>query len=139
MPAVADPEIERLLRDAYAAYSTGDLDRTLAYFAEDARYVNPPDALEPGIREGHDGLLAAWRSLHEQFVLAELTIDEIHEGDGCLLVTGHFHGTGRASGAPIELHMFHVLRLRADRKVSSLEWYFERAEAERAAGLPSSR
>jgi ketosteroid isomerase-like protein len=139
MGNVADPELERLLRDAYAAYSAGELDRALDYFAEDALYVNPPDALEQGTREGHPGVLAAWRALHEQFALAELEIHEIQEGDGCLLVIGRFRGEGRASGAPVDLRMNHVVRLREDLKVISLEWFFEREEAERAAGISTRR
>jgi ketosteroid isomerase-like protein len=40
-PAV-DAELERRIRDAYAAFAEGDIDRLRDLWHEDATYVNPP-------------------------------------------------------------------------------------------------
>jgi ketosteroid isomerase-like protein len=129
-----DPDLERRIRAGYAAFGSGDFHAALALFTPDARYVNPPDAIEAGTREGHDGLRTAFETLHDQFAYGALVIDELREGPGCVLVTGLMRGRGRASGAPIELALNHVLRVR-DGRAHAVEWYFEHDEALRAAGL----
>jgi ketosteroid isomerase-like protein len=52
---IVDPALEQRIRDAYAAFSDGDVERLRAFFREDARY----DAVDVGeVAQGSDGVLA---------------------------------------------------------------------------------
>jgi ketosteroid isomerase-like protein len=129
-----DATVEQRIRASYAAFGRGDLDAAITLFTDDARYVNPPEAIEGGVREGRDGVMKALRSLHDQFAQQEVVVDELRSGPDGVLLTGHFRGAGRVSGAPLAMDFHHVLRLR-DGRVEALEWYLRRDEAARAAGL----
>src|SRR5687767_8404708 len=47
-----DPGLEQRIRDAYEAFARRDTTRLGDFFHEDAQYVNPPEAVEPGTRRG---------------------------------------------------------------------------------------
>jgi ketosteroid isomerase-like protein len=96
--------------------------------------VNPPEAVEPGTRSGLAEIAGVWESVYGTFEFSRVTIDELAEGSGGVLVVARYDGRGRASGAPVEFPVHHVLRLRGDR-VERLEWYITRDEAASAAGV----
>lgn len=66
--AVPHGDAEALVRRFYDVLGSGDRVADVAAQIEpllhpDAEYVNPPDALEPGVRRGHDGWAAALASV----------------------------------------------------------------------------
>jgi ketosteroid isomerase-like protein len=129
-----DPQLERSIRTIYEAFKAGDFDRLLANLRPDAMFVNPADAIEPGTRHGREGFLVALRSLHEQFDYDVVDPYELVEGEGCVLVSVRLGGLGRTSGARFDQESFQIFRIR-DGSVTAFEWYLDRAEARRAAGL----
>ena len=55
----------RVIEQVIAAWNRRDLDALLALTDPEARYVNAPEAIEPGTRRGHDQLARAFRSQWE--------------------------------------------------------------------------
>jgi uncharacterized protein len=132
--ARVDPELERTIRDAYAAFAEGDVETLRDFWHEDAIYVNPPYAMEGGTREGRDAVVEIWNGLHSLFEYDSVEVQEITEGPEGVLVVVRYHGRGKASGAPVDVPMAHVVSMR-DGRVTRLAWYGTREEAAEAAGL----
>ena len=75
--------IERVV-DAWNRRSVDDL---LALSHPEAEYVNPPDALEPGTRTGHDGLISVMTKQWELLGDARMEIEAAHvRGDQVVTV-----------------------------------------------------
>ena len=134
MSGVVDAELEQRIRDAYAAFVERDLDSLRDFWHEDAIYVNPPYAMEPGTREGRDAVVEIWNGIHSLFEFDAVDVLEIADGPGGVLVVVRYRGRGKASGAPVDVPMAHVVEIRAGR-VARLAWYGTRDEAAEAAGL----
>jgi len=105
---VVDAELERTIRDAYAAFAEGDIESVRELFHEDVIY-----------------------SLFEFETVEVLEIAEAPRG---VLIVLRYRGRGKASGAPVDVPMAHVLEYR-DGRVARLAWYGTRDEAAEAAGL----
>lgn len=134
MSAGVDPQLERMIRDAYAAFADGDVETLRGFWHEDAIYVNPPYAMEGGTREGRDSLEEMWEGIHSLFEFETVDVLEIAEGAAGVLVVVRYRGRGRTSGAPVDVPMAHVVDIR-DGRVARLAWYGTRDEAAAAAGL----
>jgi ketosteroid isomerase-like protein len=129
-----DPQLEQTIREAYAAFAGGDIERLSRYFHADAVYVNPPYAMEGGTRQGQAALMEIWKSLHTLFEYDSVDVREITEGRDGVLVVVRYKGRGSGSGAPVDVPMTHVLDIR-DGLVARLAWFGTRDEAAEAAGL----
>jgi len=129
-----DPELERRIRDAYAAFADGDIESLRDFWHEDAVYVNPPYAMEAGTREGRDAVVEIWNGLHSLFEYDGVEVLEVSQGPRGVLVVVRYHGRGRVSGAPVDVPMAHVVEIREGRVVR-LAWFGTRDEAAAAAGL----
>jgi ketosteroid isomerase-like protein len=129
-----DAELEQRIRDAYAAFVERDLDSLRDFWHEDAIYVNPPYAMEPGTREGRDAVVEIWNGIHSLFEFDAVDVLEIADGPGGVLVVVRYRGRGKASGAPVDVPMAHVVEIH-DGRVARLAWYGTRDEAAEAAGL----
>ena len=134
MSGVVDAELEQRIRDAYEAFEERDLESLRDFWHEDAIYVNPPYAMEAGTRKGRDAVVEIWNGLHSLFEYDEVEVLEISEGPGGVLVVVRYRGRGKASGAPVDVPMAHVIEIR-DGRVARLAWYGTRDEAAEAAGL----
>jgi ketosteroid isomerase-like protein len=130
-----ESENVRLMHDALAAMERGDLDAIAALADPDVEFVNPPSALEPGTRRGHEGLKTGLGGMLEAF--AELRIEPhriVDRGD-TVVVTGVFSGRGRGSGYRFDPQPFGFLVRLRDGRVVRYEWFADRDEALQAAGL----
>jgi ketosteroid isomerase-like protein len=127
-------ENERRLRDAYDAFVAGDMDTLLEVFHPDAQYVNPPEAVEGGTREGETELRQMWINIHELFELESVEVQEIREAPNGAFAQVRFRGRGRGSGVPIDIEQYHAVELR-DGRISRLAWFLRREDALAAAGL----
>jgi ketosteroid isomerase-like protein len=130
-----DPAFVQEIRDAYAAFAAGDVDRAMSkFFAPDAAYVNPEYAMESS-DHGPDALRRGLLALHEHFEYESADVEEIQEGPDGVFVLVRLKATGRGSGAPVDATFAHVFR-RRDGLVTDYEWYASREEGLAAAGLP---
>ena len=123
-----------VVRRIYELWAGRGSDRVLALIAEDLEYVNPPYAVHPGTRRGPDGWLAAAANLDESFDGWVHEPGEILDAGDKVVVMATFRARGRGSSVELEKFEPHVWTLR-DGKVVRFEWFNERDEALRAAGI----
>jgi ketosteroid isomerase-like protein len=123
----------QLVRSAYAVFDK-DLDRLLALLAPGVEWISPSDALEPGVRHGHQGVRDAFAATAMAWEEPSHTAEDFLAADDRVLVTVTFRGRGRGSGMQVERPEFHVWTLRGAAAVR-FEWFYQRDAALRAAGL----
>lgn len=75
---MATEEDVRVIEQVLAAWNRRDLDALLALTDPDARYLNSPEAIEPGTRRGHDQLARAFRSQWEGLANSRQEIERTH-------------------------------------------------------------
>ena len=129
-----DAALERRIRDAYAAFTRGDIDAMLEGFLPDATMTNPEYAIDGGVRQGRDDLRAGFEALHDQFDYTDLRVEQLIEGPAGVLVMARMIVSGKGSGAPLDERFAHVFRLR-DGQVVDFAWFRTEAEGRRAVGL----
>ena len=101
-------------------------------------WVNPPDAVERGTRQGIDAFGAAADSVEETFEDARVEIDEILDSGDRVIVLATLHGRGRGSGAGVERRQGYIWTFR-DGKAIRFEWFNTPDAALTAAGVHCSR
>ena len=109
-------------------------DGALAFLADDFEFVNPPYAVEAGIRHGQAGWSEAMDSLDAAFHRHEHEVHETRDlGDRVLCFTTFVAKTSPDSVAwrQDEPHLWSL----RDGKVFRFQWFHHRAEALAAAGL----
>jgi O-succinylbenzoic acid--CoA ligase len=129
---VADDQLE-LARRFYAVFDT-DRAAALQLLAPDAEYVNPPDAIDSGIRRGRADWGRVLANISGSFEGAEHDVSDLTAVGGKVLATLTFRGVGRGSGAALVKPEWHVLTLE-EGLVKRLEWFNTEHEARRAADL----
>jgi ketosteroid isomerase-like protein len=93
------------------------------------------DAFTEGEWRGQEGAIGFVANQMEVLKDMWLRIDEfIDGGDDCFVLAVTFGGRARHTAIPVEMHPFHVLRLR-DGKVVRWQVFLQRDEALEAAGL----
>ena len=122
-----------VVRRAYELFDA-DLEELLRLLDPAINWVSPADAIEPGVRHGHDGVREAYAATAMAWDEPTHTPEEFTEADDKVLVTVTFRGHGRGSGMEAERTEFHVWTLR-DGSVVHFEWFYGRDEALEAAGL----
>jgi ketosteroid isomerase-like protein len=118
-----------VVRAIYDAWRDGRSAR--AYIAEDIEYVNPPDAVEPGVRHGRKWF-AGIRGSYDDVVVEPLAFVEAPGED--VIVVARVTGRGRASGFPVEWHHGYVWTIR-DGVAVRFRWFNRPEDAYRAVGL----
>jgi ketosteroid isomerase-like protein len=107
------------------------LDREL--LADDAEWVNPDDAVEPGSRRGADSFLRAIASVFEGWEESVFEIDRVIERGDDVIALGELRTRGRtgleANGPHGEIWTF------KDGKVTRMRWFQSYAETLAAAGV----
>jgi ketosteroid isomerase-like protein len=125
---VATDRAERVRR-GFEAMERGDVETLVADVAEDAEYVNPEYALEPGTRYGPDGARIALHNMLEAFDDLRWEIERLEERGDRVIATGTFTGRGKASGVPFGPQSFGVVLTYREDKVIRLEWFNDPEEA----------
>ena len=109
-----------------------ELDRGL--LTDDAEWVNPDDAVEPGTRRGADSFLEAIASVFEGWQESIFEIERVIEHGNDVIALGQLRTRGRATGlaassAHGEIWTFHA------GKVARMCWFNTHAETLAAAGV----
>ena len=124
-----------IIRRLYASWQGSEPGtEPLPLLAEDFEYVNPPYAVHTGTRYGKGGWTAAAGSLDESFESWTHVPDEMIDEGNKVVVMTTFRARGRGSAVELEKFEPHVWTLR-DGAVIRLQWFNDRDEALRAAGL----
>ena len=125
--------LRNLQRGYTLIWREGRLEDGLRGLDEDFEWVVPYIPEEP-VRHGLEGVLEFFRDWMEPF--RGLEVDwELHEaGPDQVLAVIEMHGTGRESGAPVEMRFGQLWTFRGGR-AARMVMYNDIDEARRAAGL----
>jgi len=127
-------EREELARAVYEGLARGDLHPLFSLLAEDAEYVNPDFAMEPGIRRGRSEFEAAVRRIFETFEFSRFDIARLALVGDDLVAVLDVEGHGRTSEAPVRRRFGHLVSFR-DGRIVRLEWFLDPGRALEAVGL----
>jgi ketosteroid isomerase-like protein len=97
-------------------------------------WVNPPEAVEPGTRQGIDAFASAANTVADTFDDVRVDIDEFIDAGERVVVLATLWGRGRGSGAEVARKQGYVWTMR-DGKAIRFEWFNSPAKALEAAGL----
>jgi ketosteroid isomerase-like protein len=122
-----------VVRGAYRVFDS-DLDALLRVLDPAIEWVSPSDAIEPGVRTGHDGVRSAYAATAMAWEDTSHVPEAFRDSEDKVLATVAFRAHGRGSGMDAERTEFHVWTLR-DGVVTRFEWYYGREQALAAAGL----
>ncbi|MEA2347653.1 MAG: uncharacterized protein QOG62_1440 [Thermoleophilaceae bacterium] len=106
----------------------------LPLIAPDFEYVNPSNAVEPGIRSGHEGMLAAQANLDGAFDQYEHDVDELVDLGDRVLAWTIFRALAKTGGLRYDQAEAQIWTLR-DGLITRFEWFHDRAAALEAVGL----
>jgi uncharacterized protein (TIGR02246 family) len=120
----------------FSSWNDGDPDRFMAPYAEDAVLETPPNFPEGGVVTGFDSIKDFFVTLREGWESgSSVEVKEIRAlDDDRVLSDFTWSGTGEASGVEAHLDTLVVFTLR-DGKVVRAQFFFDRAEGLRVAGL----
>jgi ketosteroid isomerase-like protein len=126
---MADQDVE-VVRRIYAAWEAGEIGHE--HLAEEVEWVNPPDALEPGVRQGIEAFTDAITQVFDVWPEFEIRPERLEEVDDRILMIGHQHA--RLRGVPVSQPQAHVWTVR-DGKVLRFCWFTRGEHALEALGL----
>jgi ketosteroid isomerase-like protein len=118
-----------VVRAIYEAWGAGR--SASAFIDPDVEYVNPPDAVEPGVRIGRRAF-AEIRSTYEDVRVEPLEYIDT-EGDD-VIVIAQITGRGRISGLAIDWRQGYIWTIRDGQGVR-FRWFNQPDDALAAAGL----
>ena len=119
-------EVVRAIHEEWANRRLGK-----QFMAEDIRYVNPPDALEPGTRHGAE----SFNNLFKVYSDISFEIDRLIDAGGDrVVVVGKMQGVARLTGLEMTRPSSQVWTIRGGKAIS-MQWFHTEAEALEAAGL----
>jgi ketosteroid isomerase-like protein len=130
------PANVELARRAFEAIATDGLGAALDFLDPEIEFEPPKEALEQrGTFKGRVAVRDRWDLLLDPFDDVRLEIDELIEADDqTVVVVFRIRARGKASGAPVEMRLAHVVTLRDGRAVR-MKAYLDPEEARRAARL----
>src|SRR2546428_11270066 len=100
-----------IVRRAYAVFDK-DLDRLLALLDPTVEWISPSDAIEPGVREGHQGVRDAFAATAMAWDEPTHTPEDFLDADDRVFAVVTFRGRGRGSGMQAERREFHLWTVR---------------------------
>jgi ketosteroid isomerase-like protein len=128
------PDNVELVRAIYDRFRAGDTDSALALLDPGIEVHDRPEAPDPQVYRGHEGVLTSLRVSQAAFQGLEMVPEEVLDAGERVIVVFRFRGTGRESGFPVDEQLAHVWTIR-DGKAVRMDVHSGRDEALRAAGL----
>ena len=120
-----------LVRSLYAAFARGEFPASLV--AADAVYVNPAEAVEPGVREGISAFQSAVEKVFEAWETWHMEPEQLTAVGDQVAVVVRYRARGRTSGVELDGRESALLTLR-DGKVVRYEWFHDPGDALGASG-----
>ena len=112
---LTDEEVARRCNDTLAR---GEFDAWLALHHAECVFTPLIARAERGEPyRGHEGCRAFWADVREAFLVWHPRIEEVRDLGDALLLTIHFKGRGRTSGAPIDQQVWQLFRVRDGRAI----------------------
>jgi ketosteroid isomerase-like protein len=104
-----------LVRTVYERFRENDFDGALALHHPDVEVHDRPEAPDPQVYRGHDGVLESLRASQATFDSLDLEPEEFVDAGEDVVVVFRFRGTGRESGVPIDERLAHRWTIRDGR------------------------
>jgi ketosteroid isomerase-like protein len=123
-----------LVRSIYDRFRAGDVEGALALHDRDMEVHDRPEAPDPQVYHGHEGVLRSVRASQATFEGLDLVPEEFIDAGDRVVVVFRLQGRGRESGVPVDERLAHLWTIR-DGKAVRMEVHSSRDEALRAAGL----
>jgi ketosteroid isomerase-like protein len=128
-----DSDNIEILRRGYSALARRDFDAVFEIVDPEIVIRDRPEAPDPGVYHGYEGVVGAFDVSAEMFEQLEFVPEKfVAEGDH-VAVAIRLVGRGRESGVPVEDRLTHLWRMREGKAVS-LQVYSEMADALDAIG-----
>ena len=118
-------------KDAYGAFSSGDLETLKAGFADDAEWVTSDELPLGGVASGVDAIMGNFAQIPNYWSSFSVEPSEFIEAGDKVIVRGTQRGTGK--GGSFEAPFVHVMEYR-DGKVVRGEFHGDSAKALKALG-----
>ena len=119
-------------------YESGLIDRDpeelLELATPDIEYVNPPYAVEPGVRRGLVAVAKAMRAFAEPWEESRHALRELYDGGDIVVAAVNWHIRGRGSDRELVNKEAHTWTLDEGR-IARFEWGQDLGKALEAAGL----
>ncbi len=100
----------------------------------DIEYVNPPYAVEPGIRRGPEDVVAAMRRFSEVWRNSRHELHELFDGGDVVVAAISWYTLSRGSETELVQEEAHTWTIREGR-IARFEWGLNLSSALRSAGL----
>jgi ketosteroid isomerase-like protein len=127
-----------VFRRFFEAIFNGRTDEALDLIDVGFSYINPPDAIEPGVRHGPDGLRTVVRNYADAYEDTDFEITDITEEDNDVVATIFLVARSRTSGMGVENRTSWLCTLRRG-KVLRVEYFNNPGQAWEIAGLAARR
>ena len=111
-----------------------DPDELLKLAAPDIEYVNPPYAVEPGVREGLDAVAQAMRRFAEGWDSSRHDLRELYDGGDVVVAEVDWYTRSLGSEKELRNEEAHTWTLR-DGRLVRFEWGLDLEKALEAAGV----
>jgi uncharacterized protein len=124
-----------IVRNAFDAFTRGDLEGVLRLCDENIVITQPPEL--PGVspqQRGHNGMLEAFGIWPEQWDDYQIEILRIADAGDYVVVTTKQGGRGKQSGVEVEMEFTFVFTVR-DEKIVEWQIFMHEDQALEAAGL----
>jgi ketosteroid isomerase-like protein len=123
----------RVIREMFAAFGRGDYEDALAAFDDDVEgdFTHMPDGRMVRGRDGIRAEVARWRGVWTRF---ETEYEGIAGTGDKVVIFVRQTGTGKSSGAPMEMRYGQVFTLR-EGAIVAMKTYLDRDQALRDAGV----
>jgi len=120
-------------------YETGLIDQDPAEWLHelatpDIEYVNPPYAVEPGVRHGPENVVAAMQGFSEVWRGSRHQLHELFDGGDVVVAAVSWYTLSRGSETELVQEEAHTWTIREGR-IARFEWGQNLNSALRAAGL----
>jgi uncharacterized protein len=132
-PSISEANVE-LVRAIYERFRAGDIEGALALQDPEVEVRDRPEAPDPQVYRGHQGVLRSLGASRAAFEGLDLVPEEFLAAGDRVVVVFRFLGTGRESGVPVDERLAHLWTVRNGLAVA-MTVYSGRDEAVSAAGL----
>jgi ketosteroid isomerase-like protein len=123
--------VRRIYQDGLLAHGR---DEILALATPDVEYVNPPEAVDPGIRRGTAEVARAFRNLSESFDFFRHELHELFDAEDSVVASVSFCTRSGGSETEVTQQEAHTWTFQAGR-IARFEWGRNLDRALEAAGL----
>jgi ketosteroid isomerase-like protein len=123
--------VRRIYQDGLLAHGR---DQILALATPDVEYVNPPEAVDPGVRRGTAEVARAFRNLSESFDSFRHELHELFDAGDSVVASVSFCTRSGGSETEVTQQEAHTWTFQAGR-IARFEWGRNLDRALEAAGL----